>query len=462
MFGGGGAMGGGFQPSDINPAPSGSTGVMGVPPGMAALLGGVAGGSISQSTLGSGGGAFGSGTQNPMTGGTGAAGAMGAAPGLTSAIGGSTAGAIGQATSLFGTLASGGVFGSGVQGFMTGGTGAAPLLNPNGVPGVAGGFQPTDIAPTNDAGVPGTPPSGASSGSGFGMSGMQIAGMSGAAAAGTMSMMQDWKEGHTGAAVGQGAMTGMQIGSNFGPIGMGIGAAVGALVGLIGSELGNKGASLARVYNWGTVVPTISKEMTAYTAAEVGYDQGMQDMEMLQMQALVQIKKWGSGAMAVYKNTILPEINVAIAEMQRQQDTDRSGAIGMQAAQYDSGGVIRHFGDFSTGPNSGFIHAELGERMVDKMTNMRHGGTISALSRGADISRGSGSGLGGNSGGGGGEVHLHVHALDAKDAANWLRNGGVQLIQSHLNANANRYATASDCRCASATNSGERTSGTQI
>jgi hypothetical protein len=166
----------------------------------------------------------------------------------------------------------------------------------------------------------------------------------------------------------------------------------------------------------------------------------MQDMQMLQLKAQAQTKQWGSGAVGVYTHTIAPEISAAVAEMQRQQDADRSGAIGMQAAQYDSGGVIRHFGDLSTGSNSGFIHAELGEQMVDKMTAMRHGPTISALSRGADISRGSGAGLGGNSGGGGGDVHLHVHALDAKDAASWLRTGGAQLIQSHLNANANRYA----------------------
>jgi hypothetical protein len=394
MFGSGGTgAGGGFQPSDVNPAPTGATGV------------------------------------------------MGAVPGMASSIGGPTAGAIAQSTGLLGTLASGGVFGSGAQGFMTGGTMAptAPLLNPNGVPGVAGGFQPTDIAPTNDAGVLGTPPDSGPQGGG-GVSGAGIAGAGMAAVSGTMSMVQDWKEGKTGAAVATGAETGASIGSMAGPIGMGIGAAVGALVGLIGSELGNKGASLARVYNWGTVVPAITKELTAYTAAEVGYDQGMQDMQMLQLKAQAQTKQWGSGAVGVYTHTIAPEISAAVAEMQRQQDADRSGAIGMQAAQYDSGGVIRHFGDLSTGSNSGFIHAELGEQMVDKMTAMRHGPTISALSRGADISRGSGAGLGGNSGGGGGDVHLHVHALDAKDAASWLRTGGAQLIQSHLNANANRYA----------------------
>jgi hypothetical protein len=73
---------------------------------------------------------------------------------------------------------------------------------------------------------------------------------------------------------------------------------------------------------------------------------------------------------------------------------------------------------------------------------MRHRPTLDAMNRGADISRGNGLGLGNSGGGGGGESHLHVHihALDVQDFSHYLRNGGAQQIQSHLNANAGRYA----------------------
>jgi hypothetical protein len=394
MFGSGGtgAMGGGFQPSDLNAAPTGATGV------------------------------------------------MGAVPGMTSAVGGQAGGGIGAGSSLFGTLASGGVFGSGVQNFMSGGTGAAPMLNPNGVPGVPGGFQPTDLPPTNDAGVLGTPPSGDSSGSGFGLAqGMGI-GMAGIGAG--MTIAQNWGNPNIGSAVLNDAMAGASLGTAIMPgIGTAIGAIGGAILGLFGSLFGDHGASQMRKYNDEQIVPSITKEMTAYTAAQVGYDQGLQDMTLLQMKADAQAKQWGSGAVGVYQRKVVPEINAAITEMERQQNADRSGAITMQAAQYDSGGVIRHFGDLSTGPNSGYIHAQVGERMMDRMTNMRHSSTLDAMNRGADIPRGNGAGLGGGGNGGGeSHLHLHIHALDVQDFSRFLRSGGAQEIQSHLNSNANRYA----------------------
>jgi hypothetical protein len=396
MFGSGGTGalgGGGFQPSDINPAPTGATGV------------------------------------------------MGAVPGMASAIGGPAAGTVGQGSSLFGTLASGGVFGSGVQNFMSGGTGAAPMLNPNGVPGVAGGFQPTDIAPTNDAGVMGTPPSDSgSSGSGFGLAQGMGVGMAGIGAG--MTIAQNWGNPNIGSAVLNDAMAGASLGTAILPgIGTAIGAIGGALIGLFGSLFGDHGASQMRKYNDEQVVPAITREMTSYTAAQVGYDQGMQDLNLLQMKADAQAKQWGSGAVGVYQRKVVPEINAAITEMERQQNADRSGAITMQAAQYDSGGPITQFGDFSTGPYSGFIHARFGETMMNPMASMLHGPTLSAMNRGDYIPRGNGLGLG-NSGGGGGESHLHVHihALDVQDFSRFLRSGGAQEIQSHLNANANRYA----------------------
>jgi hypothetical protein len=183
--------------------------------------------------------------------------------------------------------------------------------------------------------------------------------------------------------------------------------------------------------------------MTSYTAAEVGYEQAMQDMNSLQSHAMVQAEAWGSGAVGVFRSKVMPEISVAIEEIGRQQNADRSGAIGMQAAQYDSGGVISSFGDFSTGPFSGFIHARMGETMMNPVASMVHGPALNAMNRGFDPSsylpRGSGSGMGA-SGGGGSTVSFTIQALDSADVDKWLRSGNAQRIQTALNSNVNRYA----------------------
>lgn len=427
-FGGGG---GGFQSSDINVAPTGASGVMGVPPG----AGAVGQGTAELTSLLSGGGA--GSTASLMSGGA-------------HALGGTAGGG----ASLLTTLAGGGVFGSGVQNFMRGGTGTpsagmslpsmSVLGGSTGAGGDMSGVNPAPgehvVADTTSQGDAVPADSGVQGGSsGIGVMGVAGAGM--AALSGGMAMAQDWQSGNTGAAVLTGAMTGASIGSLAGPIGMGIGAVAGALIGFIGSLFGDQGAHKAWIYDQQQVKPAISKEMVSYTAGQMGYDQGLQDMTMLQLKAQTDTKKMGSGAVGVYNRTIAPEINLAISEMQRQQDTGRSQDITMQAAQYDSGGPITHFGDFSTGPFSGFIHARVGETMMNPMASMVHGPTLDAMNRGADIGRGRSTGMGAsNGGGGGGELHLHIHALDVADFRSYLRSGAAREIQAALNSNVNSYA----------------------
>src|ERR1019366_4763779 len=114
------------------------------------------------------------------------------------------------------------------------------------------------------------------------------------------------------------------------------------------------------------------------------------------------------------------------------------------AAQYDSGGFVSSFGDFSTGPFSGFIHARMGETMMNPVASMVHGPALNAMNRGIDPSsylpRGSGSGMGGVSSGSGAGAQITISALDGASVDYWLRNGGAQRIQAAVNANVNRYA----------------------
>jgi hypothetical protein len=425
-----GGSAGGFKSSDINVAPTGTSGVMGVPPG----AGAVGQGTAELTSLLSGGGA-------------------GSTASLMSSGAHAIGGTAGGGASLLTTLAGGGVFGTGVQNFMRSGTGTpsagmslpsmSVLGGSTGAGGDMSGVNPAPgehvVADTTSEGNAVPADSGVQGGS-SGIGAMGIAGAGMAALSGGMAMAQDWQSGNTGGAVLTGAMTGASIGSMFGPIGMGIGAVAGALIGFIGSLFGDQGAGKARLYNEQQVKPAISKEMVSYTAGQMGYDQGLQDMTMLQLKAQTDTKKMGSGAVGVYNRTIAPEIAAAIAEMQRQQDTGRAQDVTMQAAQYDSGGVITHFGDFSTGPNSGFIHARAGERVLDAMTSMVHAPTLDAMSRGADIGRGRATGMGNSPSGGGGELHLHIHALDVADFRSYLRSGAAQEIQAALNSNVNRYA----------------------
>jgi hypothetical protein len=350
--------------------------------------------------------------------------------GLFGGSGGSGGASGGGGGSLGGIL---GMFGGQDQSTGSGGEGSAGATGEH----VVGDETSEGESMSSDSGV--------SEGGGGGLAGGM--GM----LSGAMGLFSAWNQGANAkndmgeaTAAFSGAMSGAQMGMMFGPIGMGIGAVGGALIGILGDMFGDHGASQMTKYNQNTVEPAIVKEMTSYTAAEVGYEQAMQDMNSLQSQAMQQAEAWGSGAVGVFRSKVMPEVNVAIQEIARQQQADRSGAITMSAAQYDSGGVISSFGDFSTGPFSGFVHARMGETMMNPVASMVHGPALNAMNRGIDPSsylpRGSGSGMGGVTSDSGSGAQITISALDGASVDYWLRNGGAQRIQAAVNANVNRYA----------------------
>ena len=88
-----------------------------------------------------------------------------------------------------------------------------------------------------------------------------------------MTIAQNWGNPNIGSAVLNDAMAGASLGTAILPgIGTAIGAIGGAILGLFGSLFGDHGASQMRKYNDEQVVPAITKELTAYTAAQVGFD----------------------------------------------------------------------------------------------------------------------------------------------------------------------------------------------
>ena len=336
-----------------------------------------------------------------------------------------TAGSIGQMTSMLSSITSGS---------------SAPLLNSSGA------MQPTDLPPVSSSGVLGTVPDdstgtgapvdsgGSSLGAGLGM------GM--AALSGGIALAQDWQSGNTLGAVVSGGMTGASIGMMAGgPIGMAIGAGVGALVGFIGSLFSDHGYSKAVQYNRNEITPAIQKEMWGYNAGNVGFQQAEQDLNNLMSTANSQTRTWGSGAQQVYRNQIVPEIQAALTQVANEQAGGRSN-VTMSAAQFDSGGMITNFGDFSTGPFSGFIHAQMGERVMNPMASMLHAPLLDAMNSGPSalsIMRRSAP-LTGGGGGGDMHTHVHIHTLDSKTMDHWARNGGDRWIQAQVNKATKRYA----------------------
>jgi hypothetical protein len=346
-----------------------------------------------------------------------------------------TAGQVSQAVNLLSGISSGQ---------------SAPLLNPQ------GGLQPSDLPPTSSSGVPGTVPDDAtgfgataSTASSAGAAGVGIG--AGLAAVSTgIALSQEWSAGNTGAAVLTGALGGASIGGMIGGlvggpvgalIGMGIGAAGGALVGFVGSLFSDHGLSKAKQYNVDTVLPALGKEMTGFSGGNTGYDQASLDLNSLMVQAQQQCRSFGSAAVTYYNDTIVPEIQSVQAQVDRMSQGGRAN-VKMSAAQFDSGGLITSFGDMSTGPFSGFIHAQLGERVMNRTASMMYGSTLDNMNAGASALAamrrasplGSGSGSQGEN-----HTHVHIHTMDTKTMDYWARNGGAQWLQSVVNQNVGRY-----------------------
>lgn len=319
--------------------------------------------------------------------------------------------------------------------------GSAPLLNPNGVAGTPGGFQPTDIPPTNDAGVPGTVPSGGSDAGSIGLAGGALTAITGGFAlyGGTKAAYDapTFASGLAGA--GSDALTGAGIGLMFGPEGAAIGAAAGFALGLVADIFGDRGRSKMQHYNTDTIIPSLQKDMDSFSFSGGTYDSAALSINQLEIQAQQQAKQWGTGAMDVYRSLVLPEIQNAESQIEREGAAGRSN-VKFGVSQFHGGGVISGFGDLWTSSTEGFIHAKLGERVQTSAEWMREDPRTPGSSYGYGASAGGRSlGQGDNSGDG---LHVHVHTgyEDPHGFVRWMRRGGAGDIQRELNQYRARYA----------------------
>lgn len=299
---------------------------------------------------------------------------------LANEAGGSTgvAGALGTAENALGFI-------NQVSSLFKGGSGSA-----GGSAGALGeGMQPTDLPPTSSSGVMGTVPDSAT-GTGAtadaGSSSLGTLGRVGGGISAAIGLYGAYEAGSQAKgiggdlmAVGSGALAGAQLGTAILPgIGTVIGAIAGAVTGLAGVLFGDHGRSQAQHYDIVTVRPALQKEMWSFGGGQTGYDQASLDLNNMQIQAQQQTKSWGSGAVSYYNHNIVPEIQAMQAQIDRENKAGRAN-VKMSAAQFDSGGDITNFGDMATGPFSGFIHARLGEKVMNPMASMVHSSTLDAM-----------------------------------------------------------------------------------
>jgi len=431
-----------------------TAGAAGVGPGGVVSGGSSAAGIATSGTVGGGflGGFGGGGTSGfggeslglPTAGGP-----LGTAQSISS-LGGGIAGAAGGGSTAGGissTITQGLQLSKLLQNGFASSSSSAALLNPS------GGFQPTDAPPTGNGGVIGTVPgtgsddsddsdSGSGISSAFGTATGLISG--GLAAYGGIEAAANSTSFSSGlVGVASTALAGASIGTLIAPgIGTAIGAAAGAAAGLVADIFGDHGKSKMENYNIQTVIPGLQKDLDSYSFSGGSYDSASQAINQLQIQSISQAKQWGTGAMSYYQGTMVPEFQQALATAAREGTAGRSN-VTFGASQFHDGGDITDFGDLWTSASTGFIHAELGERVISRMENAAGARSLSPnQASAADYITSAGArSLGGNGGSSGAtHVHLHVHALNSRDTKRWLKEEGIAMIQTELNYNASRYA----------------------
>jgi hypothetical protein len=237
-----------------------------------------------------------------------------------------------------------------------------------------------------------------------------------------------------------GALSGAQLGLM---IGGPVGAAVGAVAGGIMGALGFGGASKASEYDRTQVQPRLAAGLLGFESGTTGYQQAYEDMNKLDSEARLQTKQWGPGGEREYNGTIKGEIKTAMDRLTAEQKSGRS-QYGMSAAQFHGGGLVNGFGDFSTGPNSGFAHLEVGETVMHQQATQTHGDALAMMLGGANRSQMADYYGGGTSpAGGSGDVNMHFHSPDAAGAYN-LFMANKHHIRSALNASFAENSGGSD------------------
>jgi hypothetical protein len=309
---------------------------------------------------------------------------------------------------------------------------------------------------TTGASTIGTPPSllsGAMSGDIGSMVGLAGAGM--AAYSGTEGVLSSF---HTAGAKGvldgtmSGAGAGAAIGSIIPGLGTVLGGAIGAGVGLVTSTIGaaldegNKFA--ARDYYKQTLFPELEDVRKNFNSS-TNYLDAISEANKDAGDGLLFIhhKYGGEAADWINDNYLAKELAYVTSTIERGA-RGNSADSGRQATQFHDGGLISDFGSLGTSSTEGYIHALMGEGIVNQPAMAMHGAGVGMMNRGASPADMAShylqvAGGGSSIGTGGGSMHFHTHnynALDAKSFGRYLDTGGMEQINKSANRRAALYA----------------------
>ncbi len=347
-------------------------------------------------------------------------------------MGGSGTGLGGGGLSFGGsTSALGNGFGGGGGG--TGGGG--DFGSPNMVAGGAAGDYSTGIGDgSTDFGSATGPAASA------GITGNQYLGAAGAAVTGAAGIYSAYTNSNPVAGGISGAMAGAEIGSLAGPVGTVIGAALGGITGILAGVFGDQGRGAAESLDVNTVQPGIAKDMQDYNAGRSGYTQIYNNLSQMLISAQNSTQQEGSGARNYFNSNIQPEINAALALIQKEERGGRS-AVTMSAAQYHDGGFTGNFGDLDMGGGEGFAKLLANEFVVTPGAAAAHAPMLQAMNAGANFSYSNNvqprMPAGSSSGGG---ASITIQAIDSKSVATWAKGGGGRALVAAMNQAQRQYS----------------------
>ena len=315
------------------------------------------------------------------------------------------------------------------------GAGASPFGSPAMVAGGAAGDYSSSIGDGSamGSGDLGSQTAGAASSGAWGKIG-GVAGGAFTAGMGAFSAYQN-SDPLTGALAG--AAGGAEIGSIFGPAGTVIGAVVGGLTGMLAGVFGDQGKGKAQDYDKQTVQPGIISELSAYNKGETGYNQAEQYFNEMQISAKAQAGTWGDGALNWYNAQMVPEINIALAQLAAEEKGGRS-KVSLSAAQYHTGGMVGGFGDFATGPDEGFAKLLAHEFVVQPMAAQAHAPLLSAINAG-NVSYASAVQPRMPASSAQAAAPITIQAWDGASVDSWLRNGGATKLRQGINMATGQY-----------------------
>lgn len=246
------------------------------------------------------------------------------------------------------------------------------------------------------------------------------------------------------------ASAGAAIGGILGPegalIGAGIGAAFGAAAGFLGDVTGEGKKLAARAWYEKSVLPQLAQWVASPPSGD--FYSAVNQVNGTTGTALATMTGQFGRDAAGWVNDQYMKKEVALIDS-KLASMAKGGAqyTGLSAAQFHTGGSITGFGDLATSGNEGFIHALLGETVVNANASAAHAPYISAMNAGAGASdmasmylqaaAKSSSPAAANSGG---DTHFHVHTLDTKTMKSWLRDEGAAMITQAQNRNTGRYS----------------------